>query len=244
MTIAILCPTKGRPEQFKRMVESVRKTADLQNVMIYPCVNGHETSLVNGATNRDIVCDETVLPEGMPTVHRWNYTAMIAQRNANHKLFMLGADDTIFATPHFDKALLDAYNALGNKIHVFALQDSRDKLGTPHPIVTREWIEAMGWFIPPIFLHWYIDSWTVEIAKSAGCFTHLKDYLLIHDKPSDKGECDATHTGIRAMGWHERDKWVAGHCQDWLELQKHKLYLKIRAAQDMKVWEQANVKIG
>ena len=51
----------------------------------------------------------------------------------------------------------------------------------------------------------------------------MNDYELVHDKPSDKGEADATHTGIRAMGWHARDRWVAEHCRDWLELQKEKL---------------------
>lgn len=216
MSIALLCPTRRRTKLCERMVNSADKTAD-----------SYQTYLAFDAKERgeyvDIIANKTCLPDGMPTSHKWNELANLAMGNAANNLFMLAADDMMFATPGWDTALLEHYNALTNKIHVYALQDSRDVDGTPHIIVTREWIEVMGWFVPPIFLHWHIDSWTVEIAKSAGVFTHLRDYLLIHDKPSDTGKPDETHTGIRAMGWRDRDQYVADTCRDWLELQKEKL---------------------
>ena len=136
---------------------------------------------------------------------------------------MLASDDMIFDTPGWDKALLEHYDALENKIHVYHLQDSRDADGTPHPIVTREYIEAMGYAFPPIFLHWFLDTWTREIAKANNCFTHLKDYLLVHDKPSDKGQPDTTHSRIREWGWNQRDKYVNDTCQHFLALEKQRL---------------------
>lgn len=161
--------------------------------------------------------------DGEPTVYRWNVLAKRALREPENKLFMLAADDIVFSTPCWDEALLNHYNSLENKIHVYALQDSRDPEGTPHPIVTREWIEAMGYAFPPIFLHWHLDTWTVAISKANNCFTHLKDYLLVHDKPSDRGQPDETHTRIRSLGWHERDKYVNETCQHFLECEKQRL---------------------
>lgn len=161
--------------------------------------------------------------DGQPTVFRWNSLAKRAVEDAENKLFMLAADDIIFSTPCWDEALLKHYNSLENKIHVYALQDSRDPEGTPHPVVTREWIEAMGYAFPPIFMHWFVDTWTVAIAKANNCFTHLKDYLLVHDKPSDRGHPDETHTRIRSLGWNERDKYVNDTCQHFLECEKQRL---------------------
>lgn len=223
MSIAILCPTRGRPEQFKRMVESVKKTS-LIDVRIYSALTLKDFKKydTNGISFNPCQEDET-------TVYKWNYLSSHAYCGHEEvKLFMLGADDTIFATPDWDKALLDHYNNLENKIHVYALQDSRDPEGTPHPIVTREYIDAMGYFMPPIFLHWFIDTWTVEIAKSNNCFTHLKDFELIHDKPSDNGQADETHNRIRRMGWHERDKYVNDTCHHFLEFEKNRLGAIIR----------------
>lgn len=221
MSIAILVPTKGRPEQFRRMCESVNKTAG-GAFSIYIAMS-EEDSEDEGYTPVTFNQYCTHTPDGMPTAHKWNVLAEQAMKDTSNKLFMLGADDMVFSTPLWDKALLDAYDALENKIHVFALQDSRDAEGTPHIIVTREWIEFWGYMTNPIWLHWYVDTWAVTVAKHAGCFTHLKDYLLIHDKCNDKGYPDATHTGIRSQGWLERDKFVWEKTKHYLELDKQRL---------------------
>lgn len=213
MSIALLCPTRGRPEQFKRMCESVKSTSqDINNVFIF---HGSDDPNCEYSTKR--------FRENYPTVAKWNDLASSALLNQNIKLFMLAADDIIFETPGWDKALLDHYNNLENKIHVYALQDSRDPDGNPHPIVTREYINAMGYFLPPIFLHWFVDSWTCNIARSNSCFSFLRDYLLTHNKPSDHGQPDETHLGIRRMGWHERDTYVNATCQHFLEAEKIRL---------------------
>lgn len=219
--IALLCPTRDREKQYRRMVDSAVATsgsvkargasADLSLIRIFSASNGGD----NYAARR--------FPKDIPTVHMWNRLAKEAYDVTDVKLFMLASDDIIFSTPRWDEALLDHYEKLENKIHVYHLQDSRDPDGTPHPIVTREYIGAMGYFLPPLFMHWYVDSWTVSIAKANNCFTHLKDYELIHDKPSDRGEADQTHNHIRSMGWHERDKCVNDTCQHLLEFEKQRL---------------------
>lgn len=169
-----------------------------------------------------------------PIVQATNFLA--AQEVMDNKnLFVLAGDDAVFATPHWDKALIEAYQALDNKIHVFSLLDSRDADGYPHPIITREYIEAMGYMVPPIFLHWYVDTWTVEIAKANNCFTHLKEYLLIHDKPSDDGKKDITHDRLRRIGWHVRDTAVDKECRHFLEVEKKRLAAAIKALNEERI---------
>lgn len=226
MTIALLCPTRARPEQFIRMHKSafatsgVKQWSPSEKVVIYAACDKSEWDRYAWSADE---CNIAFMPDGMPTAHKWNLLAEQALENKNHKLFMLCADDVVFSTPCWDTALIDHYNALENKIHVYHLRDSRSEDGTPHPIVTREWIEAMGYFLPPIFTHWFVDTWTVEIAKHCGCYTHMKDYLLLHDKPSDRGQADETHSRIRQWGWNERDRWVHEHCQHFLEFEKRRL---------------------
>lgn len=229
MSIALLCPTRARPEQCKRMVQSVYNTTS-ENIGIYIAVSAEEFDLYKNTLslpeNNRLGIVLVTMPDGMPTGYKWNRLAELAIQSppkTGANIFMLCADDVVFSTPLWDKALLDHYNALDNKIHAYHLRDSRNPDGTPHPIVTREWIEAMGYFLPPLFVHWFVDTWTIEIAKANNCFTHLKNYLLLHDKPSDRGQSDETHNKIRNMGWHDRDKWVNDHCQHFLELEKKRL---------------------
>lgn len=217
MTIALLCPTRKRPEQFRRMIRSAFETANPKSVKIYAAFSKEEWDEYAYCADD---CWVSIMPDGMPTAHKWNALAEIAMKDKSNTHFMLASDDMVFTTPLWNEALLAAYT---NTPHVYHLRDSRDEFGTPHPIVTREYIEAMGFFLPPFFMHWYVDSWTVEIAKHNNCFTHLKDYMLEHIKPSDAGKPDETHTGIRARGWHDRDKWVDEHCKDILEMYKRRI---------------------
>lgn len=223
MTIAILCPTYRRPKLAKRMFDSVNGAAK-----VYFCTDSIDLMdcKLYGIETTDYVYADPM----MPTSHKWNMLAIEAIKNPENKLFMLGADDMYFDTPGWDKALINHYNALENKIHVYALQDSRDIGGTPHPIVTREYIDAMGYFVPPIFMHWYVDSWTADIAKANNCFTHFKQFNLVHDKPSDKGQADETHNRIRSWGWRERDQYVNDKCQHFLEMEKERLKTIINVA--------------
>lgn len=224
--IVLLCPTKGRPDKLKRMWESAKATAT--NIQLCITVSKEEYpeyhSVLKDEKNVWILQE----PDLMPTAYKWNKSADLCMTQQGMQLFMVAGDDMIFDSPGWDKALLDHYNALDNKIHVYHLQDSRDKDGTPHPVMTREYIEAMGYFVPPIFLHWQIDTWTVEMAKANNCFTHMRDYKLIHDKPSDSGKPDATHTGIRSYGWAERDAYVAKTCKHFLESEKLRLGSKMK----------------
>lgn len=221
--ITILCPTRGRPAQFQRMVNSARDTAhNPENVRVLFYVGNDEALLQS--YRHDMPNCTMLIGHPWSAVMASNYLAMrCAEFFPDTKLYMVGADDMVFATPHWDKALTDAYEALQDKTHVFSLRDSRDSYGTPHPILTHEFVTAMGYFLPPIFLHWFVDSWTVDIAKSNGCFTHLHDYLLIHDKPSDRGVKDETHSRIRTMGHHDRDTYVNSVCQHFLATEKERL---------------------
>lgn len=222
--IALLCPTRARPEKCKRMIESVRATTTTP-IVIYLAISAQDKPDYAVMPNDPRVSVVQLTMPDYPTCHKWNKLASIAMTQTDASLFMLAADDMIFTTPCWDEALLKEYNKTP---HVYHLRDSRDENGTPHPIVTREYIDAMGYFLPPIFLHWFVDSWTVAIAKANDCFTHLKDYMLVHDKPSDRGQGDETHTRIRIMGWNERDTWVSVNCQHFLELEKRRLEANIK----------------
>lgn len=223
--IALLVPSRGRPEQLKRMIESARATAN-SDILIYVTLGHEDMGKYHEILDYNILGKSVRLldmPDNLPTAHKWDLMADDALNRPDIKLFMLGADDMIFSTPLWDSALIDHYNALDKKQHVFALQDSRDSEGTPHPIFTREWIDFWGYMVNPMWLHWYVDTWAVEIAKANNCFTHLRDFELVHKKPSDTGQGDSTHNRIREWGWNNRDKYVWEKSQDYLEFDKMKL---------------------
>lgn len=220
MSVAILVPSKGRPHQCNRMVQSAYNTSK-GKVQIYILVGPEEFHIYQDAlqlVEGDRVGVVLISGAEYTTVHKWNKLAALAFSQKDIDFFMLGSDDIIFATDGWDEKLL-----VKEYPHVYHFQDSRDVSGTPHPIVNRNYISALGYFLPPIFMHWFCDKWTVEIAREANCFTHITEISLIHDKPSDVGLADETHSGIRRKGWHERDVWTEKSCQHFLQVEKDRL---------------------
>lgn len=212
--ITLLCPTYGRPQLCKRMVESAWATADAKPQILLG-IGGEDTAETcpENFYGYSIPGVEMILAWKFPAPHVLNMLA----KHADYPLLMIVGDDAVFATPGWDTAIIEHYKSLKDKRHVYSLRDSRDENGTPHPIVTRAFMEELGYLAPPIFLHWYVDTWLVEIAKATRRFTHLKDYMLVHDKPSDHGNPDHTHNRIRAMGWRERDKKTYETCLRYLQ---------------------------
>lgn len=219
MKIAIICPTKGRPSQCLRMIESAKKTST-SNIVFYIGVQGDLNEYEKLKSLKNVFLLKMY---DWTTCFSWNLMADKAFDNTEVDFFMLGADDMVFYTAGWDMALINHYKSLRQKPHVYSFQDSRDVNGTPHPIMTREWVNVMGYFVSPIFLHWYVDTWNVAIAKANGVFTHFKDYLLYHDKPSDDGHADETHKGIRERGWNLRDGYLWSKCNAFLEYEKKRM---------------------
>lgn len=224
--IAMLCPTMGRPQLLREMIDSVIRTADdIDNISIFLALTDCDDmideyrTIVGEKKELGFNISISIFPDWtLPMCHN-----MLAQRAASFDICFPVGDDLKFSTPAWDKALRDQYEALDNKIHVWSFLDSRDPEGNPAPAISREYIEAMGYLIPPIFMHWYCDTWTGAIARHAKCFTHLKEYLLVHDKKSEQGIEDETYNRIRRLGAVDRDTMVNQTCQHFLELEKTKL---------------------
>lgn len=223
--IAVLCPTMGRPELLQEMLTSLEATAyDLQNVSIILGTNKVDKSLMEyenlvrerRATGMNI--SMTVFPDW--TLPMCN-NVMAYEEKAD--IYLASADDLKFETPDWDKALRDSYGELKNKIHVWSLLDGRDENSNAILAMSREYTEVMGYMVPPIFMHWYCDTWTAAITKHVGCFTHLKNYKVTHDKKSEQGIKDDTYDRIRRIGGPDRDNHTNDKCQHFLRLEAGRL---------------------
>lgn len=225
--IALLCPSYGRAEMCGLVMESVHKTAyDKKRLEIFIAITNGDAQERQYLDMAEKAASEFKLNINIVSYVDWTLTMChnkLSEKAMNFELHFGIGDDTLFCTPGWDEALVKAYEALDNKIHMWSLLDNRDPKGMPAPIITREYIKAMGYRVPPIFMHWYADTWTTEIAKANNCITHLTEYLLFHDKQSEQGIKDEAYHRIRRRGGFERDFYVSETCKHFLEVEKKRL---------------------
>ena len=178
--IDLLCPTRGRPEQFKRMCDSARYLASGDiNIIAYVDDNDPE---------RDKYPQDVNIGPQLPLAPAYQYLYGLSSA----PIVMMCADDIVFRTKDWDKKVIQSAASDG----VFVL--SYDDLGRPrredgHPFIGRRFIELVGYFTYPGLQHSCVDNWVVDIAKAVNRYIY-SDIIIEHLHPKYlKGEIDSTY---------------------------------------------------
>lgn len=187
--ISILCPTRKRPSNIQRLYDSVMHTVDKpEEVELIFYVDEDDVETL------DFLADFPVtyfVGRRIVLSKMWNKCADIA----NGDILMHGGDDIVFRTNGWDTKVRDAFAAYPDRIAFVYGRDgyAPDDFGT-HGFIHRNWVNAVGYFVPPYFSSDWNDTWLNEVAKSIGRHVFIPDMFIEHMHPvAGKGEWDITH---------------------------------------------------
>lgn len=196
--ITICCPSRGRPNLAKRMLDTALNTADKpQSVDIKFYLNDDDIEL----PNYKLMLDKYEVGTHRSTVFSWN---QLAEQSDSH-LYMLAGDDIQFQTQGWDTKFMSQFEKHPDGVFCISFQNGIDnKMTAPHPVVTRQWYEALGYFFPFTFYHWFVDTYTKNLAESVNRYLFLDD-VLVKAKKITK---DHTAQKIRTQGIPQRDQYT------------------------------------
>jgi hypothetical protein len=202
--ISVLVPTRGRPANVRRLVESAYSTSDLPPQFVF--------YVDEDDPQRDETVHAAVTAGAMITIgprivlsEMWNRCAEVA----SHDVMMHCGDDIVFRTSSWDSAILEVFDRFPDKLVLVHGDDGyqRGNIAT-HGFYHRNWVDTLGYFVPPYFSSDYNDLWLTEVADAIGRRVYLPNVYTEHMHPSaGKGELDQTH--IERLARHNRDD-VAG----------------------------------
>lgn len=194
--LAILCPTKGRPENLKRLQESFDKTqtgfADL-----FPIIDKDELDLYN---RKDAIVSEaqsyfcSKLNGAVQSVQDYDFVAIIG-------------DDVIIHTEGFDKILVDEFN--NSKWQILHCEDNmhHDKFAN-HWIVRMELVQEFGFMMPPVLQHMFGDNFWTQIGKESNSIKFMPNILWEHlHWVNRKAKMDDTYKRAQAVISNDQKKF-------------------------------------
>jgi len=200
--ISVLVPTRNRPDNVKRLLTSAFDTADTEVEFIFYVdrddprrqetldeIFGHGAQVVYGGEERIVLSQ------------MWNLCAEAAY----YPVMMHCGDDIVFRSDGWDARVLAEFEASDDKILFVHGDDGfqHDRIGT-HGFLHRNWVDAIGYFVPPYFSSDYNDLWLTEVADALGRRRYLPDVYTEHMHPvAGKGEWDQTHQ--ERLVRHQRD---------------------------------------
>lgn len=205
--ISILCPSRGRPILAKKMIDSALETAG-QPIEIILYLNDDDPTLDEYKNLIDSQYYQ-IGPDRSPG-YSWNKLAEVCSGDI---LFLMG-DDATFETYNWASKIIEAFDKFPDKIAcVYPYVPGIKKSNNPHFCVHRNWVNVLGYFVPPHFWHWYVDTWTRTIARNIGRYICLEDFPL----PIILNPADETVARKDRLSLRERDHWL------WEKTERHRV---------------------
>lgn len=156
----------------------------------------------------------------------WNF----CWREARGDIFGHLGDDVVFRSQGWDTHVRNGIEHHEDRIAFVhgsdGIQDQR--LGT-HGFVSKEWTDAVGYFVPPYFASDYNDTWLNEVADMIGRRLYVPAIVTEHMHYS-AGKAEKDQNTIERLERHDRERpqLIWGTTRHLREIDANKLREKMQ----------------
>ena len=208
--ISLLCPTRARHADAKRLADSVFRTAEhKKRVELLFYVDNDDPQLKQyqefGAKNEPRVH----LTVGEPISVSKSYN-IIAER-CTGDILIITNDDVIYHTDSWDVLLEKEVDKYPDGVFLMWFNDGTEQRSRhpAFPMVSRRWYETLGYLTPGVFEFWYNDTWLMDIGRKLGRM-HYIDHVFAEHRHVKMGKAqrDETHRRNFSDGRIHRDRKV------------------------------------
>ncbi len=176
--ISVLIPSKNRPKEFKRFIESLLNTADKpESIEIILYLDESENlNYENHPQVRTMHGNLKILSQ------MYNLCATSAKGD----IWFLAADDIKSWTTSWDSSVISIYEQSSDPfrvIHGNDLSPNAQNFGT-HFFIHRLWFETLGYIFPKNENIFASDLWMTNLAKIINKDTYIPTIVMEHLHPS------------------------------------------------------------
>lgn len=170
--IHVLCPTRDRPDKLLRLHGSMLDTSKHATLIAY--VDSDQTDLY------PILAGNRLIMDSGPRVGLVGALNTLAHRHRGARIYGMVSDDSVFTAPGWDEYLIECFNGFRNDIGVVSPHHNFGN-HCEMPFVSRNWIEAAGWFAWPQMEHYCWPYLTCLMGEATEIvYAEQNDFHLDH----------------------------------------------------------------
>lgn len=205
MSLAVMVPTRGRPENAVRLAAAIRELSGLEMSALYFLVDPDEPRADDyrgqlGSESWAFLERVAASPQRIGPI--LNRVAPELAERYTHLAFM--GDDHLPRTALWDEELVKALDgrpgvAYGNDLW------QGENLPTM-AVVSAELVHGLGFFVPPALQHLYLDDFWKMLGLSVGNLAYRDDVVIEHLHPmAGKAADDPTYQAANSVDQKHRD---------------------------------------
>ena len=174
-----ICPSRGRPKELKRMIDSFYQTSKKSDLIVWLDEDDPELENYNFEN----------YPVNVYTKPRHNITYIynkIFNDYKNYRYYSCTNDDFVYKTENWDIKLMTTGIAFGNDLYQ----------GNHYPstsVINGDIVRTLGWLQLPTLIHLCGDLvWNI-IGVNCNCIKYFNDVIIEHITPYNK-KCEPDET--------------------------------------------------
>jgi hypothetical protein len=189
MRLAVIMPTRGRPQRALAAWDSFEKSKANYGTTVYLVLDYYDPTLPEYMKVVETHSIPYLTYEGN-MVERTNGAAAYLVNRDEADVIGWAADDQRARTQGWDDAVLDAVYADGHGfVQTNDLHYGSDKAA--NIFIRSDIVKALGYFAPPVLSHLYVDDAWKTLGELADALVYLEDTHIEHMHPVyNKGEWD------------------------------------------------------
>lgn len=163
MKIAVVIPSRKNAQCLQAVLTALDHLASGQHVLTCHLVVDRDDASTM-ALQLDFTSELSITRhDGDPTISHFKRINEVGRALDVDAVTWFG-DDAFPLAMHWDALIADGINS---GAAAFAWQDLNDPENVTHPVLSRQWIDALGYVLPTYFPFWFVDTWLLEIHELA-----------------------------------------------------------------------------
>lgn len=181
--LAIITPSRGRPEQFAAMLDAVFTTATGEVQVLAGIDNDDPSDYLTPVLGKEYDC--IAYRGDRMSLSGWtNHLAQQVLQSAHPPRYLASlGDDHRPRTLGWDRTLIDAIEAMEGPGIAYGNDLLQGANLCTAWVVSAELVRAVGWMMPPGCEHLYVDTAVFELGRAAGRIVYRPDVVIEHLHP-------------------------------------------------------------
>lgn len=226
MSMAVIVPTRGRPDNARRLIDAWTETRADLGAHLYLCVDGDERDLYADLPVDDDHVSLVVGPDRR-RLGPWLNAMAVDVDDEQHGYQVIGfmGDDHLPRTADWVDRILEAMVPGG----VVYGNDLIQGAALPTAVfMDARIIRTLGWFVLPGMTHLFMDNLWKTLGEQLGTLRYLPDVIIEHVHPiAGKAEWDAGYREANDGAVWEHDEAIY---REWVAFQMPADIARIKAA--------------